>query len=594
MVESGLPLAILMFFNTIFGIIFASAMFYFEGSDYSVDPQFTNSSFPTGVFVRKDADGNDILTPFRSIPVALWWVFTTTTTVGYGDMAPTSHTGRALGVMCFYIGIIFLALPIGVLSSNFEAAYARYLDRKHKNAPKLLEVAQEHLMVHHAKRISMFYELKRSDSRLTRSAQQATMRIQAGYHGRDSKFYSTQEEKRKNQIVLDSDEEGAVPRRPKGGGATTATMATAATTASPPEDLPEPQSESLLENQEDRLNLERAASAFLRNRGYVIEDAHSDVALKVQHRCRAFHKVAQWASSTVPPVLDELLSALGPLASVVSTELTRVEGEGSAKRFNARYQDLLRRDRRRAKSDSSEGKREVFMSQLSHHLLLSYLGRPDMTSLLDIFFDTVRVKHEQQPTSSALFCETALTVSADDKSKKRKTTSSKTVPLPSKPTAVQDELHRPASIVSLLLDTAPEVPVHVGSISDDQRFCAAGCDRDVRIFHADSRWGPSLDSTVGLKGQRLGCHGGRVLSTAFSPNSELLLSGGQDGCIQLWNTRSSTLALSYRQADPVWCVDWAPLGHYFVTSGKDGEALLWSAARSGEPLSISARSELGV
>jgi len=24
--------------------------------------------------------------------------------VGYGDMAPTSHTGRALGVMCFYIG----------------------------------------------------------------------------------------------------------------------------------------------------------------------------------------------------------------------------------------------------------------------------------------------------------------------------------------------------------------------------------------------------------------------------------------------------------------------------------------------------------
>ena len=36
-------------------------------------------------------------------------------------------------------------------------------------------------------------------------------------------------------------------------------------------------------------------------------------------------------------------------------------------------------DRRRAKSDGSEGKREVFMSQLSHHLLLSYLGRPDMT-----------------------------------------------------------------------------------------------------------------------------------------------------------------------------------------------------------------------
>lgn len=86
-----------------------------------------------------------MLTPFRSIPVALWWVFTTSTTVGYGDMAPTSHVGRAVGVLCFYIGIIFLALPIGVLSSNFETAYARYLQRKRTKAPKLLEVA-DHLM----------------------------------------------------------------------------------------------------------------------------------------------------------------------------------------------------------------------------------------------------------------------------------------------------------------------------------------------------------------------------------------------------------------------------------------------------------------
>lgn len=167
MVESGLPLAILMFFNIIFGIIFAAAIFHFEGSEYSVDPKFTNSTFPTGVFVRKDPDGQDILTPFRSIPMALWWVFTTTTTVGYGDMAPTSHIGRAVGVLCFYVGIIFLALPIGVLSSNFEAAYARYLERKRKNAPKILEVAEQHLIPTQAKRISMFYELQRSNSVMT-------------------------------------------------------------------------------------------------------------------------------------------------------------------------------------------------------------------------------------------------------------------------------------------------------------------------------------------------------------------------------------------------------------------------------------------
>lgn len=39
-----------------FGIIFASAIFHFEGSEYSVDQQFTEH-FPTGVFVRRDAEG---------------------------------------------------------------------------------------------------------------------------------------------------------------------------------------------------------------------------------------------------------------------------------------------------------------------------------------------------------------------------------------------------------------------------------------------------------------------------------------------------------------------------------------------------------
>eukprot|EP00440_Ansanella_granifera_P044034 gb/GFBE01047721.1/.p1 GENE.gb/GFBE01047721.1/~~gb/GFBE01047721.1/.p1 ORF type:complete len:177 (+),score=25.48 gb/GFBE01047721.1/:1-531(+) len=61
--------------------------------------------------------------------MALWWVFTTTTTVGYGDMAPTSAPGKMLGVLTFYVGIIFLALPIGVLSSNFEIAYDKQQGR---------------------------------------------------------------------------------------------------------------------------------------------------------------------------------------------------------------------------------------------------------------------------------------------------------------------------------------------------------------------------------------------------------------------------------------------------------------------------------
>lgn len=44
----------------------------------------------------------------------------------------------------------------------------------------------------------------------------------------------------------------------------------------------------------------------------------------------------------------------------------------------------------------------------------------------------------------------------------------------------EDQLKRRASIVSLVIDAPADVPVYAGSISDDQRMCAAGCDRDVR------------------------------------------------------------------------------------------------------------------
>ncbi|CAJ1351007.1 unnamed protein product [Effrenium voratum] len=135
--RSGLTLAILMFFNVIVGIIFACVIFFIEGQNFSVDPKFTRPTVdalnntvpaphPYGVFVRKDAQGEyDVETPFRSIPISLWWVFTTMTTVGYGDMVPTTILGKIVGVLCFYCGVILLALPIGVLSSNFESAYSQ-------------------------------------------------------------------------------------------------------------------------------------------------------------------------------------------------------------------------------------------------------------------------------------------------------------------------------------------------------------------------------------------------------------------------------------------------------------------------------------
>eukprot|EP00913_Durusdinium_trenchii_P026069 g24456.t1 len=138
LVNSGITLALLFFYEVLFGIIFATILHTLEGSKYSIAEEFTEPymdlvtgknmppRYPTGVFVRRNLwDTGDEPTPFYSIPAALWWVFTTTTTVGYGDFAPTTTMGQCLGVLVFYFGIILLALPIGVVSQNFECAYER-------------------------------------------------------------------------------------------------------------------------------------------------------------------------------------------------------------------------------------------------------------------------------------------------------------------------------------------------------------------------------------------------------------------------------------------------------------------------------------
>jgi hypothetical protein len=51
------------------------------------------------------------------------WVLTTMTTVGYGDFYPTTKLGKVVGILCFYVGLISLAMPISILSMNFEAVY---------------------------------------------------------------------------------------------------------------------------------------------------------------------------------------------------------------------------------------------------------------------------------------------------------------------------------------------------------------------------------------------------------------------------------------------------------------------------------------
>ena len=65
-------------------------------------------------------------TNFPNIGAGLWWAIQTVTTVGYGDLVPTSEAGRLVAALVMVIGIGFLTVITAAITSTFiEAARRR-------------------------------------------------------------------------------------------------------------------------------------------------------------------------------------------------------------------------------------------------------------------------------------------------------------------------------------------------------------------------------------------------------------------------------------------------------------------------------------
>jgi len=63
---------------------------------------------------------------FTSIPMSVYWAITTMTTVGFGDITPHTDAGRFIASMMMLLGWGTLAVPTGIVSSEFTAERLTY------------------------------------------------------------------------------------------------------------------------------------------------------------------------------------------------------------------------------------------------------------------------------------------------------------------------------------------------------------------------------------------------------------------------------------------------------------------------------------
>ncbi len=66
---------------------------------------------------------------FSSLPQSIYWAVVTMTTVGYGDVTPSTPLGKFLSAMMMLIGYSMIIVPAGILSAELAAEATKHAKR---------------------------------------------------------------------------------------------------------------------------------------------------------------------------------------------------------------------------------------------------------------------------------------------------------------------------------------------------------------------------------------------------------------------------------------------------------------------------------
>jgi len=124
-------------------VVFGAIMYLVEQGDYNAStgehlrPTSWVISNSTGRYIREMAPS-----PFESIPHSFWWSLVTATTVGYGDMYPTTDLGKVTAGVAAVWSLCVMALPVGVIGANFQRVWEEY-DQEKRTERELLRCAEK-------------------------------------------------------------------------------------------------------------------------------------------------------------------------------------------------------------------------------------------------------------------------------------------------------------------------------------------------------------------------------------------------------------------------------------------------------------------
>ncbi len=62
---------------------------------------------------------------FKSIPFSIYWAIVTVTTVGYGDISPSTPLGQIVASLLMLTGYAIIAVPTGIISSEMAKSHSK-------------------------------------------------------------------------------------------------------------------------------------------------------------------------------------------------------------------------------------------------------------------------------------------------------------------------------------------------------------------------------------------------------------------------------------------------------------------------------------